>query len=71
MRSFTEKDVDNYLEYVYENLFDKEFYELEIKGNCHMCGVPLSESKPVEGLVSEFCCDDCVEEFVKEWFQER
>lgn len=67
MRNFTEKDVENYLEYVYENMFDKEQYEVEIKGRCHMCGVPLNETKTAEGLVSEFCCADCVEGFVEQF----
>jgi len=65
MRIFTENDSKKYLKYSREYVFDEEYYDLEIKGHCHMCGVFLSETKLPKGLESEFCCENCLEMFIE------
>lgn len=69
MRNFTKQDIEKYWEYVYENLFDKEQANEEIRGHCHICGEILNQVELPSGPVSEICCLNCLEYF-NEQFEE-
>jgi len=69
MRDFSKQDIANYWEYVYENLFEKEQANEEIRGYCHICGETLNKVELPSGPVSEVCCLNCLQ-FFNEQFEE-
>ncbi|WP_373747908.1 hypothetical protein [Kaistella sp.] len=52
MRTFTEKQIEEYINYTDENVISKE----EVLGQCFMCGRPLKEVDLPEGPERKVVC---------------
>lgn len=66
--NFSEKELEMYLNFVYDQQFTKEEYEKEIKGHCHICGEHLNTINEPKETINEVCCnkDTCIEFFLEQ-----
>jgi len=63
MRTFSEKEIENYMKYVDENIIDLE----EIIGRCFMCGQKLDEVELPNGPEKKVTCKECRDFFVEQF----
>lgn len=63
MRTFSEREIEDYLEYMDKNIIDLE----EILGRCFTCGSPLDTVKLPDGPEKKVVCLGCRDSFVEQF----